>query len=1073
MSHTFEKLDHLIKTLKSYIYRDAIPLETWRIADKLANDVALPADDDPIWRELPADAWWGGNTSWAWLVTEVDIPDRLAGKAIALHMEFSQIATDHNGSIFTDPEALVKVQGLNTPQQAINYMHDEVMLTEDATAGSIRVTAHCFTGVSQPCDLRIRLKVAEIVAIDRDVEAFYWDARVLLDAIGVLPDGSPERVAYLRELNQTFQRINWLNPPDDLFVASVRQAHVHLRSRVYSQSNADNAVIKRPVIHALGHAHIDVAWLWQLHVTRGKAVRTFSTAVALMAQFPDYTFTQSTPYLYKTVAEDDPELFSQIKARIATGQWNATGATWVEMDTNIPSGESLMRQFLFGMRYFERELGVRPKVLWLPDVFGYSAALPQIMRHADIPYFFTAKLSWNDHERMPYNTFQWKGLDGSRVLTHLSTTPEITWDVGKVRDYSNYVAVMQPEDVLGTWTRYKQKDANHHLTMAYGLGDGGGGPNRDMIERRARMENLSGMPKVIHSTAEQFFQALENNLTAELPRWVGELYFQYHRGTYTSQARLKRLNRKCEILLHDAEALASILQLLAGSYPQAVLNDAWETLLLNQFHDILPGTSIHAVHQDAERDLRQVQNTVTALINQLLHGLTRHIAHDQKVGSFAIFNTMGMTSSATVEVTLAQNGAIEIVDPDGKIALFQWLDRDNRRALVLADSVPAYGYKVLLFRPISKAIMPSETQTVSATPIRLENAHLRAEFDSRGNLTRLYDIESARDVLEEGTIGNQLWAYVDRPHEFDAWDIGAYVHEQGWQLMPESSRLVEDGPVRATLEVIYRFNKSRIVQRISLVAGQRVLTFETDVDWHEHHILLKTQFPLAVRAMNATYEVQFGTVERPTHRNTRWDQAQFEVPAQQWADMSESGFGVSLLNDCKYGYSAEDNVLRLSLLRSSTFPDPEADQGVHHFTYAIYPHTDDWRNGTVLQAKLLNHPMWEHHVNSTGGELPTEFGLVTCDTSGVVIDTVKKAEDSDSLIVRVYEAHGGRTTTTLVFAFHVESADEVNLLEESIGAADIAGNVLNLELIPYQIRSFKIQPDRSAYYVGPQYQALQ
>jgi alpha-mannosidase len=1051
----FDKLNQLTRTLKSYIYRDTVPLETWRICDNLPYNTPLPADGDPLWRDLQPGELWGTRMSWAWLVTDVVIPPAFAGKPVALHLELDPLTSDPAGSMFTFPEALVTVDGVDTPPQAINPIHPEVLLAEHAEPGTLRAVMACFTGVSQPGDHRVWLKVADVVWIDRDVEGLYWDARVLLDTIAALPADAPERGIYLRHLNEAFQTINWLNPPDAAFVESVREARALLQARVYDQPADDNPAIPRPVVHAMGHAHIDVAWLWPLRVTRGKAARTFSTALALMEQFPAYTFTQSQPHLYKMVSQDDPALFKRVKARIAEGRWNATGGTWVEMDTNIPSGEALVRQFLYGMRFFERELGARPEVLWLPDVFGYSAALPQIMRLAGIRYFFTAKLSWNGYTKYPYDTFWWEGVDGSRVLTHLATTPETMGTLGK--DYSTYNAALTPRDMVATWTRYQQKDANHHLAVSYGLGDGGGGPNRDMVERRARMENLAGLPKVIHSTAETFFHALEAAAADDLPRWVGELYFQLHRGTYTTQSRTKRFNRTSEILLHDAEALASILHLLKIAYPHDALRAAWETVLLHQFHDILPGSSIRDVYEDAEHDYAQMQETISGVVDETLAELAQHIRYDQDMQGFAVFNTIGATLGGPVEVTLPGSGPVEIVGPSGRIRPFQWLDESERRALLIPNSVPDYGHKAYIVRPAAQNGTGPVAGAVTAEPTRLENNLLRAEFDSKGNLLRLYDLENFRDVLTLGTAGNQLWAYVDRPHEWEAWDVEPYGQDQGWRLEPESSRLIENGPVRAALEVVYHFNKSQVVQCISLTAGQRLLAFETAVDWHERHTMLKVHFPLAIRAMNATYEVQFGTVERPTHQNTAWDQARFEVPAQQWADMSEAGYGVSLINDCKYGYSTQDHVLTLSLLRSTTHPDPEADQGAHQFTYALYPHAGDWRQGTILQAKRLNDPLRAQPVSGSGTWLPVVFGLVKCETPSVMIDTVKKAEDADSLIVRVYEAHGGRVTTTLAFAIPVESAEEVNLLEEPVGPVDVMVDTLRFSLSPYQIRSFRVK----------------
>jgi alpha-mannosidase len=615
---------------------------------------------------------------------------------------------------------------------------------------------------------------------------------------------------------------------------------------------------------------------------------------------------------------------------------------------------------------------------------------------------------------------------------------------------------MTPDEIVQTWTEYQQKDANHHLIFVYGLGDGGGGPSRDMLERRARMDDLPGLPRVQYSTAEKFFHALADMVPDDLPHWVGELYLQIHRGTFTTQARTKRHNRKTEVLLHNAEALASTAYLLHASYPHEALHAAWETALLNQFHDILPGSSISLVYEETGREYVQAQAHAGEVLSRALEQIARHIRYDDKMQGFAVFNTLGVTEGGPVEVTLPGSGPVEIVGPSGRSKPFQWLDRDARRALVVPNTVPAYGHKAYAVRP-ARDLPPPVENPASGAPAYLENHLLRAEFDATGHLTRVYDRQNSRDVLAPGELGNQLWAYVDRPHQFDAWDVEIYVQDQGWRLDPTSVRVVEPGPLRATLEVTYHFNRSHIVQRINLVAGQRLLTFDTEVDWHERHILLRVHFPLAIHAVKATYEIQFGTIERPTHRNTPWDQAQHEVPAQQWADLSEAGYGASLINDCKYGHSAQGNILTLSLLRSTTYPDPEADQGAHAFTYALYPHDGDWRQGTIAQARRLNYPLLVQPMPGGGTWLPVEFGLVACRTPGVMVDTVKKAEDSDSLIVRVYEAHGGRTRAALVFATRIESAEEVNLLEEPTGPADVMADTLHVNLTPYQIRSFRVK----------------
>jgi alpha-mannosidase len=1069
-----EKLIHLTKTLQTFIYRDPVPLPIWKVYNSPTYDTPQPPDNDPGWKSLRLGDAWGYHCSWAWLTADITIPESFAGKPVVLHIELGSDLVDPASrrfnplessfwtaqpvephGMFSPPEAMVRIEGV--PPQALNELHHEIWISEQAEPGQkLHIVMEAFTGISESENHEATLRFADLVWIDRDVEALYWDAMVVLDTVAALPEHASERGVYLHALDQAFHHINWLNPPDAAFSESVRATRQALQVSVFNHPSLSGGLAPRPVVHAVGHAHIDVAWLWPIKVTRGKAARTFATALALMEQFPSYKFTQSQPHLYKMVSEDYPDLFERIKERIKAGQWDATGATWVEMDTNIPSGEALVRQFLYGMRYFQRELGVRPEVLWLPDVFGYSAALPQIMRLAGVRYFYTSKLGWNEYTRYPYDTFWWEGLDGSRILTHLETTPDLLSRT-LIEGRATYNARNIPGEIQGTWNAYQQQDANHHLITAYGKGDGGGGPTRGMIERMERMADLPGLPEVHPSTAQDFFHAVEETASDRLPRWIGELYFQMHRGTYTSQAHTKRNNRKTELLLHDAEALATTAYLLGHPYPHDDLLAVWETVMLNQFHDILPGSSIGQVYEDATRDYAQAQMHAAAVLDQVLEDITQHIRYDFGMQGFAVFNTLGFEHGGPIELTLQGDGPVEIVGPSGRPKAFQWLDRTSRRVLMMPASIPAFGHVAYAVRPADHETSQVVDNPVTVTPTRIENGLLRVDFDQQGNLVRIYDIEHFRDVLAPGEIGNQLWAYVDRPHHWDAWDIEAYVQDQGWPIKPEVVRVVEAGPLRATLEVVYRFNQSHITQRISMYARQRVLTFHTEVDWHEHHILLRTHFPLAIRAMNATYEVQFGTVQRPTHRNTAWDAAQHEVPAQQWADLSEAHYGVSLLNDCKYGYSAQDNTLTLSLLRSTANPDPQADQGHHTFTYALYPHAGDWRQDTIVQAKRLNSPLLVQPLRGGGTWLPVEFGLVKSSNSGVIIDTIKKAEDNNAVIVRVYEAHGGHTQASLVFATRIESAEEVNLLEEPIDSINAMVDTLRFSLTPYQIRSFRVK----------------
>ncbi len=1053
-TRVYEKLAHLTETLGRYRYRAPMAV-AWRVFERLGMGEPLPDLEADGWHPLEAGALWGACGERFALATAFTVPQAFAGRPLVLRVAFQALKDDPQAKLFSAPQALAEVRGLEAPPQGLDTLHREIWLADKAPAERhVQVVLDGFAGVSQPAGHRVRMTQNALAWLDKDVEGLYWDARVLLDVIATLPQTSAERAYYLRTLDEAFRMLDWAEPLDGPFFASVKRARAHLQARVFEQAPPESAA-PRPVVHALGHAHLDVAWLWPLSVTRIKAADTFANALALMARDPNFTYTQSQPYLYRAIAQDRPQLFAKVKARIAEGRWEASGGTWVEMDTNIPGAEALVRQLLYGMRYFQRELGVRPRVLWLPDTFGFSAALPQLMQQAGLRYFFTSKLSWNEYTRFPYDTFWWEGLDGSRVLAHMATTPNLAVRPQGI-ERTTYDARMTAQEVWETWTRYRQKRANHHVLIAYGLGDGGGGPDRAMCERRARMENLAGFPQVVPSTAECFFADLEATCPPNLPRWVGELYLQYHRGTYTSQARVKRHNRKLEALLHDAEALASVAYLLEGHYPQEALERGWETLLVHQFHDILAGTCTAAVYQEVEHAYREAEEAVRAVRDTAMETVAQHVRWDVGMQGLVVFNTLSTSEGGPIEVTLPGTGAVEIVGPSGRRKPIQWLDKEARRALVIPNHVPPYGHKAYIVRQVEEPPTVPVYDPVICTAERLENGRLRAEFDAHGNLARLYDKEFGRDVLAAGELGNQLWLYVDRPRKWDAWDVDESLQEQGWRLEPQGVRVVEAGPLRGTLEVRYTFNKSRIVQRVQLLTDRRLLSFQTRVDWHEQHLMLRVRFPLAVRAARATYEVQFGAVERPTHRNTAWDAAQFEVPAQRWADLSEGGYGVSLLNDSKYGYSVQDGVLALSLLRAPTHPDPEADQGVHEFTYALWPHGENWREEVVAQAGRLNHPLLVRYSEGGGTWLPVTFGVVRSETPCAVVETLKRAEDEDALIVRVYEARGGRCTARLTFGAPIARAEAVNLLEEAQGAVETAGAALRCALTPYQVRTFRV-----------------
>ena len=760
-----------------------------------------------------------------------------------------------------------------------------------------------------------------------------------------------------------------------------------------------------------GHAHIDLAWLWPYAETRRKARRTFHTALRLMEQFPDFVFNQSTAAYYAQIEQDDPALFTAIRARAAEGRWETIGGLWVEPDTNMPTGESLARQVLYGQRYFEQAFGVRHSVCWLPDCFGFSAALPQLLRQGGIDSFFTIKVNWSETNRFPHDLFHWEGLDGSRVLAHTFDNP-----------IQGYNGTIRADCVLPTWRNFRGKTLHDESLLAIGFGDGGGGVTPEMLERQAQLADFPALPALRPARVEEFYARIrERAAVEELPVWLGEIYLELHRATLTSQGRTKRLNRQAERALLAAEAVGSLAVLL-GAPRFASLEPAWRGLLKNQFHDILPGSSIREVYEDAERELAAARDA----------GLARQA---EAMAAIAAVLPAGGTADALV-----------VANPDLSPRPLR-LELEGE-AVAPDLTVPPLGIVVLDRAALRPA--PGLSASWSTTGSRLENRFLRVEIGADGTIARLLHKPTGRDALAGR--GNQLWLYpADKPRSWDAWDVEADYDRQGFELTGlEESELVEDGPDRAALRLVRRYRDSTITQTLTLWANSPRLDIHTRLDWHDRRVLLRALVPVAVRAETASFECAFGVVRRPTHRNTSWDQAKFEVPGHRFADLSEPGFGVALLNDGKYGHSALGNVLGLSLVRAPIYPDPLADEGVQEFTYAILPHEGDWHGGGVREAaEDLNQPLLALPARNLAAGLHTPL-MVSGIKAGLA--AFKPAEEGGDLVLRLYEPAGGRGSLAITLPEGWQLGEAVTLLEEP------AGRDRAHDLEPFEVRSWRVRP---------------
>jgi alpha-mannosidase len=1068
---TVQKLRNSLKALRKTTEGPAHMLSpVYGVA--ATSPMAIPSLTDTQWQPLEVGSVWGLKHGTSWLMTPLQAPESMRGLPLVLQLRWDTYEDD---SLLLRLEATAFLDGRAIG--AFDWRHPVLLLSGEACDGqSHTLMLQVYTAVPLPFG-GLTLRARRMANWQ-----LYHLMHTLLEASLTLNEGDPARHALLARLNTAYNMLDlregWQG---ERFADSVQAAYEYLQTYLADGLASGN----RPRITVSGHAHLDVGWMWPYWRTRQKIAHTISNVLGLMERYPDYHYSQSQPQVLQWLKEDVPELYVQVKQRVAEGRFEPVGAMWVEADCNLTSGESLIRQIMHGTRFWQQEFGVKPHHIWLPDVFGYSAALPQIMHGCNISVFMTTKISWNQFNRMPCDTFRWRGIDGSEVLTHFITAPNLYTS----KTFYSYNGPLRPSDMTGTWMNYRQQDINDHLLYLCGWGDGGGGPTEEQMERMHIMADLPDFPQVHAGRAEDYFTELYQRVWEHprLPAWVGELYLEYHRGTYTSQARVKQANRRAELFYREVELLNAWASLYGMSSRQEQLNQGWQLILLNQFHDVLPGSSIHEVYDDAERIYAGARAIGKRIYDEALAIVLQHVPAGEQ--DLLLLNTLAWERTDPIQVPAQVASSTDVLD---KSALYinppacwinphstaqQTTDWEGNTVFLLDGvRVPSYGVQVV---PAASNAGTAEAQILSTCraayadeeTIVLHNEYYDLRIDAQGEISRLYDMRAERDVLAPGQIGNQLIAYEDRPLDFDAWDIDLFYEEKPYPVRAVTAmHIIEEGPVRATVEIVRPYMSSRITQRISLWRNSPRIDIATEIDWHEHQALLKAVFPLAINSTRATYEIQFGNVERPTHRNTSWDMARFETCAHRWIDLSEGGYGISLLNDSKYGHDVHDNVVRLTLLKSGVYPDAHADEGLHRFTYSLLPHEGDWREAqSVRRAYELNVPVVcavgqkkatsKPIVPTTDIRSPIYRGtsFIQTESTHVIVETVKPAEDGNGLIVRLYEAHNQRGRGTLTFATSILSAQECNLLEEPINDVSYQGNALSFQVRPFEIKTFRIR----------------
>lgn len=1041
MFYLLERIEKTCNEIAKNVYRNEISLENYMYIDGNYHNIDLIKDaPKERWREFKSGDLWGGKDCHGWFKCSVEVPNNFEGKVIALNFH-----TFDEGWDATNPQFILYVNGEEI--QGLDINHREVILTHNAVAGTkYDIDLHAYAGML--ADKKATL-YGKLVEIDMDSRELYWNLKVPVDVCKELDKEDKNRIDMITVLNEAINLIDLRRPKSKEYDESIKEANNFLNEKFYGELCGHEDVIATCV----GHTHIDVAWLWTVAQTREKVARSFSTVLKLMEEYPEYIFMSSQPQLYKMLKEDHPKIYEKVKEKIKEGVWEPEGSMWLEADCNVTSGESLVRQILHGKRFFKEEFNVDNKILWLPDVFGYSAALPQILKKSNIDYFMTTKIAWNQFNKIPNDTFMWRGIDGSEVLTHFITTTGPGQD--RESHFTTYNGHIQPDAIMGSWRRYQNKNINNDVLVSFGWGDGGGGATIEMLENGRRLaKGIPGAPRVKMGTSLDYFKRLEEKVSGnkELHKWVGELYLEYHRGTYTSMARNKRDNRKCENLYTAAEKLNSLSMLLGNEYPQENINNSWEKVLLNQFHDIIPGSSIKEVYDVTQVEYKELLEKVDNLIENSMDNILSEI--NLKERSVVVSNTLGFERNdiATFEIPKdIKNPAV--IDEDDLEIVCQKID--GNKAIFFAKAIPANGYKS--FRIIEATKETNELVKLSKE--EAENKFFKIAFDNQGQITSFINKEVNREILKDGAIGNELQAFEDKPMCFDNWDIDIYYKEKMWKINDvQNIEVIEQGPVRSTLKVERKFLESKIIQKIHIYNDIKRIDFETFADWKEKDVLVKAAFPVEINAKEATYEIQYGNVTRPTHNNTSWDVAAFEVCGHKWADLSEGDFGVSLLNDSKYGHDIKDGNMRLTLLKSTCDPNPDADKEEHFFTYSIYPHTGTWKEAkTVNQAYQLNTPLFTKVCEENKGILDNKLSLASVNKDNVMIEVIKKAEDSDDLIIRLYEFHNKRTNVDLSFFKNIESAVECNLLEDDLSSVNINGNSINFIIKPFEIKTLKVR----------------
>lgn len=1031
-------IDEKVQLLKKVICPEKITIPVWKTRTATYT-VPVQYENYSDWQEMSLGQKWSCRFDEArWFEADVTIPESFAGKRVVLELNLGG-------------EGVVSINGQPKSSLAFYYKpghsvlsgvirpRTRVDVTDCAVAGEVlhisaqmninykdHYKSNRFQKYSDEITASYVLGSAELCTVDAEAEGYYFDVTNLMDAANLLYTPADFAMSKLQtcKLDLQFDRmlrnmnrdaglrqqmidavqasmavIPFFYPPEEMRQA-IPQARQILKDAVDKLPQ-----VERGNVYATGFSHVDMVWLWQEKHTVRKLANTFLNALALLDRYPEYIFSFSQPYAFELLEKHYPEIFKRVQEMVKAGRIDIVGNLWVEMDTNLTGGEAMVRQLLYGRAYFRKKFGRDSDVFFMPDSFGYTASLPQVMKKSGINYFFTDKLAaFNDRYRFPHTFFRWQGIDGTKIPAYL--------------ERCSYNGCLNCERIDETYHRTENKKIVDVAYATIGYGDGGGGADYVMAENGRRLQNMPGIPKVKMATVSQFFERATEKLD-QFPIWDDELYLDGHRGTYTTHADAKKNNRRSELALRETEIAAWMRERQLGiAYPAEKLEQLWKMILPMQFHDTLPGTCITQAYEDCAKVYNAFFEQQQALLAEILEDLTAAVPHES--GQSVAWNFLPWERTSLVQTA------------DG------WK----------SVTIPAMGWAVVADEAGDEAL--------KVTRQSMENKYFKILLNEKGHLTSLIHKQTGREALKAPSNVFEIFDDPARP-TLSAWDIHPE-YQNAMQTIDsvQSMEVVEATDKRGVLRIVRKFHNSTISQDITIYADNPRIDFVTHVDWQECMRLLKAAFYPKVQTSKASYEIQFGAIERPTHRNTDYDEMRFEACAHKWADLSQSDFGVSLLNDCKYGYDVFDGKMRITLLRAPLEPDYKADRGEHEFVYSLYPHAGSWTTGGTVQAGFeLNVPVRTCDAAPKAVKIKNA-SFVTVSSRNVVLDSIKKAEDGNGYILRLYEACGGGGDVTLTFDKDIKQVITCNLMEEDETAVPVSGNSFTFETTPYCIHSFRL-----------------